>query len=100
MATGTHELGQTTFRTWTVSVGIAERDGRTHATAHLHTDGETGLSGTGTAYLSPRYPAGPRVGDELAVARALSDLAHLLLQNAASDVAESLRTHPNYEHVR
>ena len=100
MATGRHELGQSTFRTWTVCIGIGERDGRTQATAQLHTEGETELSGTGTAYLSPRDPAGPQVGAELAVARALSDLVHLLLQNAATDVAESLRTHKNHEHVR
>ena len=83
-----------------MSIGIGERDGRTHATAHLHTDGETQLSGTGTTYLSPRDPAVPRVGAELAVARALSDLVHLLLQNAVTDVAESLHTRKNHEHVR
>ena len=100
MATGTHELGQPTFRTWAVSIGIGERDGRTHATADLRTDSETELSGTGTAYLSPRDPAGPHVGAELAVAHALSDLVGLLVQHAATDVAESLRTHMEHERVR
>ena len=61
MATSTHELGQSTFRTWAVSLGIGERDGRTHATAQLHTDGIP-LDLTATAYLSPRDPAGPHIG--------------------------------------
>jgi hypothetical protein len=91
MATGTHELGRSTFRTWDVSIGIGERARRTHATAQLHTDGVTELSGTGTAYLSPGEPAGPHIGAELAVARALSDLVRLLVQHATTDVAESLR---------
>lgn len=93
MATASHEFGQSTFRTWAVSIGIGERDGRTHANAQLHTDSETELSGTGTAYLSRRDPAGPHVGAELAVARALSDLVRLLVQDAATDVAEALCSH-------
>jgi len=100
MATSTHELGQSTFRTWAVSLGIGERDGRTHATAQLHTDGVTELYGTGTAYLSPRDPAGPHIGAELAVARALSDLVRLLVQHATTDVPESLRDAGDHEHVR
>ena len=99
MATGTHELGQSTFRTWAVSIGIGERDGRTHATAHLHMDDATELSGTGTVYLSPRDPAGPGIGAELAVARALSDLVRLLVQDATTDVAESMRDPTGDEHV-
>jgi hypothetical protein len=92
MACGTHSLGQSTFRTWTVRIGIGERDGRTYATAHLHTDEETELSGAGTTYLDPRDHADSRVGDDLAVARALFDLAHILVQRAATDVAETLRS--------
>jgi hypothetical protein len=100
MAISARKLGKSRFRTWTVRIGIGERAGMTHATADLQTDSETFLSGAGTAYLSPSYDAGPQVGDELAVARALFDLAHILVQRATVDVAESVRTQNGYEQVR
>jgi len=100
MTFGARGSGKSTFRTWTVHIGIGERDGRTHATADLHTDSEVAMSGAGTAYLSPRYDAGPEVGDELAVARALFDLAQVLVQRAAVDVADSMRSQDDLEQAR
>jgi hypothetical protein len=76
---------------WNVEVIIDEDDGRTRATARLHTADDTRLSGTGTARLNPGDRNVPEVGDELAASRALSDLAHNLLECAAGDIEELTR---------
>ena len=39
------------------------------------------------ARLNPHDPDVPEIGDELAAARALSDLAHVLLEAAADDLS-------------
>lgn len=81
-----------TVRQWTVDITIDEiEDERTtHAEARLRTDGEQ-LAGRGTAYRHPQDVEVPQIGDELAAARALSDLAHQLLATAATDIES--RTH-------
>lgn len=71
---------------WTVDIFIAERAGRTHAEARLHTGNRTHLVGTGSARLNPTDRDVPEIGEELAAARALSELAHLLLGAAADDI--------------
>ncbi|WP_284740565.1 DUF1876 domain-containing protein [Amycolatopsis sp. RTGN1] len=76
---------------WNIEVIIDEDEGRTRATARLHTADDTRLSGTGTARLNPVDRNVPEVGDELAVSRALSDLAHNLLECAAGDIEELTR---------
>jgi hypothetical protein len=80
---------------WTVDIFIDEHDdhNRTRAEARLHTLDSTHLVGHGTARRNPSDREIPEIGDELAVARALSELAHLLLQSAADDV-ESLTRKP------
>ncbi|MET1060226.1 MAG: DUF1876 domain-containing protein [Nocardioides sp.] len=88
MDTGTHV--DTDFRTakhWSVEVFIGEHEGKTRAEARLHTDDPTNLIGIGTSRLNPTDSDVPEIGDELAVARALSELAHLLLHAAAEDIA-------------
>jgi hypothetical protein len=72
--------------TWSVEIFMSERDGRTHAEARLHTADRTQLVGTGTARLNPTDRDVPEIGQELAAARALSDLAHHLLSAAAEDI--------------
>jgi hypothetical protein len=76
-------------KTWTVQVDIDEHEDRTRAVARLHTGGDQSLSGTGLARLNPADRAVPAIGDELAVARALSELSHLLLDLAARDIEQS-----------
>jgi hypothetical protein len=71
---------------WTVQVFIDEHDGSTHAEARLLPADTVTLVGTGTARVSPRDRDVPEIGDELATARALADLAHRLLEAAAGDV--------------
>lgn len=75
-----------TTRTWSVEILLSERAGRTHAEARLHTVDRTHLTGTGTARLNPKDHDVPEIGDELAAARALSDLAHEMLDAAAGDI--------------
>ncbi|MEV6931800.1 DUF1876 domain-containing protein [Dactylosporangium sp. NPDC051485] len=71
---------------WSVDLFIGERDGRTHAEARLITEGGGHLVGTGEARLNPSDQDVPVIGDELAVARALSDLGHQLLATASADI--------------
>ena len=61
-----------TTKTWHVDLFIGERDGLTHAEARLRPDETVTLTGTGTARLNPTDRDVPEIGDELAVARALS----------------------------
>lgn len=75
-----------TTRSWSVDVFIGERDGQTYARARLHTADRTSLEATGTARLNPSDRDVPEIGEELAASRALSALAHLLLDTAANDI--------------
>jgi hypothetical protein len=71
---------------WTIDIYIDEHENRTRATARLHNRDETGLVGVGLARLNPTDGNVPEIGDELATARALSDLAHQLLHAAVTDI--------------
>lgn len=76
----------TQVKNWHVDIYIGERDGKTHAEARLRPAEEVTLTGEGWARLNPRDEDVPEIGDELAVARSLSDLAHRLLHAAADDI--------------
>jgi hypothetical protein len=65
---------------------VSERDGSTEAEARLPVSGGADLTGHGTARRNPADENVTKIGEELAVARALSDLAHRLLRVATSDV--------------
>lgn len=78
---------QPVSKSWTVQIDIGEHEGTTRATAHLRTGERTSLTGTGTARLNPADSDVPEIGDELAVSRALSQLAHALLEAAAEDIS-------------
>ena len=71
---------------WTVTIEIDEHDGRTRAHARLHTPTSDQLVGVGLARLNPADRDVPEIGDEIAAARALSELGHLLLSAAADDL--------------
>lgn len=80
-----------TTRTWKVELLLSDRDGRTHAEARLHSGLPHDLTATGEARLSPDDPVDvPKIGYELAAARALTRLGELLVQTADGDVAELL----------
>ena len=71
---------------WAVDITLAQREGHTHAEARLHTRDDTHLVGTGVARRRPTDRDVPEIGDEIAVARALIELAENLLHVAASDI--------------
>ena len=73
---------------WTVHIDIDEHDGRTRAVARLHPHDNDRLVGVGLARLNPADRDVPEIGDELATARALSELGHNLLEAAAADIEQ------------
>ncbi|MEQ4306263.1 DUF1876 domain-containing protein [Plantactinospora sp. B6F1] len=77
---------------WTVDIVIDERDDerRTRAEARLRMPDGSGLVGSGVAWRHPADPRVPQIGDELAVSRALDDLAHVLVE-AAGDIGRITR---------
>jgi hypothetical protein len=80
------------IKQWTVTIDIDEHDGHTRAVARLLTRDSDRLTGVGLARLDPADRDVPEIGDEIAVARALSDLSHRLLQAATEDVERSTGT--------
>jgi hypothetical protein len=85
----TEGIAMDAVKTWTVQVDIDEHEHRTRAVARLHTGGDQSLAGTGLARLNPADRNVAQIGDELAVARALSELSHLLLDVAARDIEQT-----------
>lgn len=75
-------------KTWKVEIFIGEHDQSTHAEARLMPGQQVTLTGTGVARLNPHDRDVPEIGDELAVARALSELANRLLHAAAEDIEQ------------
>lgn len=73
-------------KTWTADVLLTEDDGKTRAEAILRLGADRELRGIGLARRNPRDREVPEIGDEVAVARAFSDLAHHLLEVAAEDI--------------
>ncbi|HET8560737.1 MAG TPA: DUF1876 domain-containing protein [Marmoricola sp.] len=71
---------------WKVDIFLGEQDGRTRAEARLIPGERATLVGTGSARLNPQDADVPEIGEELAVARALSDLGHQLLATTALDI--------------
>jgi hypothetical protein len=79
--------------TWNVTIHLfdaddVDRDGTlTSAHAALRTSSGTTLDGYGRARRNPRDPEVREIGEELAAARALRDLADRLLQATSDDIA-------------
>ncbi|OHV42505.1 MULTISPECIES: DUF1876 domain-containing protein [unclassified Pseudofrankia] len=85
----------TKTKTWTVDVQLIEDEGRTRAEARLHGNDAVQLGKLGTgeeiravglARCHPHDADVPTIGDEVAASRALSDLAHQLLDTAARNI--------------
>jgi hypothetical protein len=77
---------------WSVDIYIDEHEEtrRTRAEARLHTDDDPmEVRGIGTSSRNPRDREVPEIGDELAVARALADLADNLHTAARLDVVDN-----------
>ena len=75
-----------TSKTWNVQITLDEEDDDTRADAALSIDTGMQMRGHGVSRRNPRDESEPKIGDELAAARALADLAHQLLATAANDI--------------
>ncbi|MEU7990027.1 DUF1876 domain-containing protein [Streptosporangium canum] len=73
---------------WAVQVYITEEGNDTSARAVLSTRDKTHITGVGHARRNPADQPVPEIGDELAVARALTDLANRLLAVSSEDIAQ------------
>ncbi|MET3934266.1 DUF1876 domain-containing protein [Arthrobacter sp. OAP107] len=73
-------------KSWSVNIAIDEHEGQTRATARLRAGNSPELEGIGMARLNPADSDVPDIGDELATARALADLAHQLIEVTAADI--------------
>jgi hypothetical protein len=72
---------------WPVEISLREEDRETRAEARLTRDG-AGMVGHGLARRNPDDREVMQIGEEIAAARALSDLAHQLLSYAAGQIEE------------
>ncbi len=72
---------------WQVNVAFTEEGDRTRADAILELAGER-FHGYGQAKRAPGDPKRPVIGQDLAAARALSDLSHHLLHAAATKIED------------
>lgn len=85
-------------KTWNARINITEAGSEVSAEAGLSgPDGEQ-LVGHGRARCNPRDENVPVIGDELAAARALSDLGRKLVENAAHDI--EAHTHQPVDRLR
>lgn len=75
-------------QTCRIDLLVEERDERTRAKARLSWAGKT-LVGVGLARLDPADQPVAAIGDELAIARALSDLANQLFAATSVDIQTS-----------
>jgi hypothetical protein len=85
-------------KSWQAQIDITETDSEVSAEARLSGANGAPLVGNGTALCNPADENVPAIGDELAVARALSHLSHQLLNAAADDI--EAHTHKPVERLR
>jgi hypothetical protein len=72
-------------KAWTIEVELEEDPDHTDAKVTLRI-GDKEYGGWGRARRNPSDPNVPRIGEELAVARALSDLSHHLVEAAVAEI--------------
>ena len=77
----------TKIDSWPIEISLHEEDRETRAEARLAKDG-AGVVGHGLARRNPADPQVTQIGEEIAAARALSDLAHQLLSDATRQIEE------------
>lgn len=82
-------------KSWSVSIVIDEHENQTRATARLRPENRDELEGVGWARLNPADSDVPEIGDELATARALADLAHQLIEVTAADIEKVTKETPH-----
>ena len=77
---------------WTADVVLEETPDRTDAIVTLRM-GDAECTGHGVARRNPQDPNVPRIGDELATARALSELSGKLVEESAKILEGALGRH-------
>jgi hypothetical protein len=77
----------TATKQWSITVDIDEEDDTTLASISLRTPTGQDVTGVGRAQRNPLDPSVPEIGDELAVARALRNLAERLLHTTEKDIS-------------
>ena len=80
-------VAMTAIDSWPVEVSLHEEGRETRAEARL-TEQAGGLVGRGLARRNPDDQEVTQVGEQIAAARALSDLAHQLLSAAAGQIED------------
>jgi hypothetical protein len=75
----------TAVDSWPVEITLHEEDRETRAEARLIKN-RIGMVGHGLARRNPDDQEVTQIGEEIAAARALSDLAHQLLSDAAGQI--------------
>ena len=73
---------------WNVEIQFEEDESLTTAASLLRLTDGTEIQGRGQARRNPADPAQPQIGEEIAAARALSDLVHQLLDKAAAEIED------------
>ncbi|WP_298322057.1 DUF1876 domain-containing protein [Haloactinopolyspora sp.] len=73
---------------WDIDVAFQEDTDRTEATVTLALADGSQLRAHGTAKRNPDDPARPRIGEEIAAARALADMVHQLMDRAATEIED------------
>ncbi|MFC3996893.1 DUF1876 domain-containing protein [Nocardiopsis sediminis] len=85
-----------TTKRWNVDILVSEETegdrSRTMAEVGLDADDGTSLRGHGMAQKNPIDSDVPEIGDELAVSRALADLARQLRLAASEDISDNTST--------
>ena len=71
-----------------LEIEFEEDDNQTKAALLLRLPDGVELRGRGHAMRNPADAPQPRIGEEIAAARALSDLTHQLLDKAAGEISE------------
>lgn len=85
------------IQVFTVEIEVDERPDHTEAKALLDLGGQV-RGGWGRARRNPVDPDRPRLGEELAIARALVDLAHHLGDDVTSQI-EATEGKPVHVHL-
>ncbi|GAA1814670.1 DUF1876 domain-containing protein [Agromyces neolithicus] len=76
-----------TTKQWSITVDIDEQEDTTLAHVSVRTPKGHDVTGVGHAQRNPLDPSVPEIGDELAVSRALRNLAERLLHATENDIA-------------
>ena len=77
--------------TWTIELRFDEDIDHTHAVAALRLPSDREVRGHGQSRRNPVDRPVARIGEEIAAARAMSNLAHELLEYAAAEIETNVR---------